>query len=122
MTSAHLPLAERIATGFISVSGISSLSRANRQRVILCVYLRLNMITLLDFSRHLGRFICMQTYLLAVLHLDEIVSVFDAGQFALDRLGAFRTATSLFIVHVLLLVIVRLKALPISLAISFHNV
>ena len=56
--------------------------------MILIVHLRLNMITLLDFSRHLGSFICMQTYFFAVLHLDEIVPVFDAGQFALDRLGA----------------------------------
>jgi hypothetical protein len=104
------------------VIGISSLTRANRQRMILCVHLRLNMITLLDFSRHLGRFICMQTDFLAVLHLDEVVPVFDAGQFAFNRPSVFRAITSLLIVHILLLVIIRLKALPISLAISFHNV
>lgn len=50
----------------------------NRQRMILIVHLRLNTITLLDFSHHLGSFICMQTYFFPVLHLDEIVPVFDA--------------------------------------------
>jgi hypothetical protein len=59
------------------------------QRVILIVHLRLNTVTLLDFPHHLGRFIGMQTYFFTVLHLDEIVPVFDASQFALDRLGAF---------------------------------
>jgi len=95
---------------------------ANRQRVILIVHLRLNTITLLDFSYHLGSFICMHTYFLAVLHLDEIVPVFDAGQFALDRLRAFCAVTSHLIVHVLLLVIIRLKAWRIRYGVSFHNV
>ena len=99
---------------------IRSWGRADRQRVILIVHLRLNTITLLDLSDHLGRFICVQTYLLAVLHLDEIVPVFDAEQFALDRIGAFCAVTSHRIVH--LLVIIRLKALPIRLGISFHKV
>ena len=121
ITSAASALAEQVATGFISVIGIRLLGRANRQRVILFVHLRLDTITLLDFSRHLGRFICMQTDFLAVLHLDEIVPVFDAGQFALDRLGAFRAITSLLI-HVLLLIIIRLKTLPITYGISFHKV
>jgi hypothetical protein len=50
----------------------------NRQRVILIIHLCLNTITLLDFSHHLGSFIGLQPYLRAVLHLDEIVPVFDA--------------------------------------------
>ena len=78
------------------------------------IHLRFNTIPLFDFSRHLGCFICMQTDFLAVLHLDEIVPVFDAEQFALDRLGAFFAITSLLIVYVLLLIIIRLKTLPIS--------
>src|SRR6266850_4352672 len=62
---------------------------ADRQRVILLVHLRLNPITLLDLSHHLGLFIYSQTYFLAVLPLDEILPVSDAHQFALDRRGAF---------------------------------
>ena len=57
--------------------------------MILIVHLRLNTITLLELSHHLSRFICSQTYFLAVLPLDDILSVFDAQQFARDRLGAF---------------------------------
>ena len=45
---------------------------ANHQRVILIGHLRFNPITLLDFSHHLGSFICMQPYLRAVLLLDKI--------------------------------------------------
>ena len=61
---------------------------ADQQRVILLVHLCLNTITLLELSHHLSRFIGSQTYFLAVLPLDEIVPVFDAQQFARDRLGA----------------------------------
>ncbi len=69
--------------------GIGFWYRTNRQRVILCVYRCLDVITLLDFSNHLGRFIGMHTYFFATLHLDELVPVFDADQLACDRLGGF---------------------------------
>src|ERR1043165_2775586 len=96
------------------------LCSANRQRMILIVHLGLNMITLLDFSRHMGSFICMQTYFLAILYLDEIVPAFDTEQFALNSPAAF--CRTIFRPHVLLLVIIGLKALLIIYAVSFHEV
>jgi len=100
--------------------GIGLWQRANRQRMILSVHLCLNAIALLYFSSHLGRFIGMHAYFFAALHLDEIVPIFDADQFARDRLGAFRGAT--FHLTVCLLIIIRLKALPIRLGVSLHHV
>ena len=102
------------------MTGISFWYRANRQRVILIVHLCLNAIALLYFSSHLGGFIGMQTYFFAALHLDEIVPIFDANQFARDRLGAFRGAT--FHLTVCLLIIIRLIALPSRLRVSLHHV
>src|SRR3954462_8028472 len=93
-----------VPSGQWSVTGFSL---SNRQRVILIVHLCLDTITFFHFSRHLSRFICMQTNLLAVLHLDEIVPAFYAEQFALDHFGAFSGATLHLLVH--LLVIIGLK-------------
>ena len=75
--------------GYRSVIGLGSSVQTNRQRVILLVHRRLYTITLLDFSHHPGRCICVQTDFLPVLHFNEIVPVFDAEQFAVDRLGTF---------------------------------
>src|SRR6185295_9574131 len=81
---------QRESTGSLSLYRplrVSLLSLANEQRVILIVHLRLYAIPLLDLSDHLGRFICMKTDFLAVLPLDEVVSLFDAEQFARDHFG-----------------------------------
>ena len=75
---------------FISVTGISSSAeRIDRQRVILIVHSRLNLITLLDGSQYLSGFVGMQPHFLSVLPLDERVIAFDAQHFAPDRLVAF---------------------------------
>ena len=82
MTSAHIcPWSERNQrTGFISVTGIRSLSRANRQRVILVCspspqYDHPSLISPIIW---VVLSVCKRTSS-PLLHLDEIVPVFDAG-------------------------------------------
>src|SRR6185295_13321737 len=74
---------------FVISSIRERLGRENRQRVILIVHLRLNMLTRLDVSHIHGGEVDMQPHLFAVLSLDETVIAFDAQYFALDRLLPF---------------------------------
>src|SRR5262249_15528803 len=67
----------------------SSCSRehSNRHRGILFVHLHLNTVTLRELSHYQGLLIQMKTDFLAILLLDDIVTIIDAHQFSLDHLG-----------------------------------
>src|SRR6267142_6345951 len=67
---------------------IRSWGRADRQRVILIVHLRLNPITFLEFSHHLGGWFGMQMHFLTVRPPDVKVFALNAQHFALDGVDA----------------------------------
>jgi L-cystine uptake protein TcyP (sodium:dicarboxylate symporter family) len=71
--------------------------RANRLRVIPFVHLRLNTITLLELSHHLGSISHMHNDFLATLLLNDIVAIIDAHQIPLDHPGLSEAARSLLI-------------------------
>src|SRR5689334_14220068 len=94
----------KMESGSTCILSVAGLSLSNRQRVILIVYLCLDTISFFRFPRHQSRLICMQTKLLAVLHLDEIVPAFYAEQLALHHFGAFGGAALHLLVHLLVII------------------
>lgn len=70
------------------ISAVRRGSRANRQRVILIINLRLNTISLVYVAGLVSGVIGMQSHVFPTLPLDEIGIAFDAQHFAFDCLDA----------------------------------
>jgi len=64
--------------------GCGLLDLANRQRVILTVHLRLNMLSLANASNHPGGVVDLHTHLITVILFDEIGTGFNTPHFALN--------------------------------------
>jgi len=90
--------------------------------MVLLVDRRFYLITLLNFSYHVGGLIRVQTNFGAVLGLDKIIGVIHAEQFPVDGLRLPWESTVLPLVPLLIIIRLKIILLRFSQRIGFHHV